>query len=62
MNQNEPEFGEDLTHRQLLALPRHSEAGSHLDRAPDRSGPGPARPPCSIPTELLKSTPRSKRE
>ena len=42
MNQNETEFGENLTHRQLLALPHHSEAGHHLDRAPDRSGLGPA--------------------
>ena len=42
MNQNETEFGEDLTHRQLLALPRRSEADHHLDRAPDRSRPGPA--------------------
>ena len=42
MNQNETEFGEDLTHRQLLALPRRSEAGPHLGRA----GPAhPDRPP-----------------
>ena len=61
MNQNETEFGEDLTHRQLLALPRRSEAGP-IWTAPDRSGLGAARPPCSIPTELLKSTLRSKRE
>ena len=38
MNQNETEFGEDLTHRQLLALPRRSEAGPHLGRAgPERA-------------------------
>ena len=44
MNQNETEFGENLTHRQLLALPPRSEAGRHLDRDGPRRAldPSPA--------------------
>ena len=59
MNQNETEFGKNLTHRQLLALPHRSEAAP-LDR--DAGSDWTRRAPCSNPTELLKSTPRGKRE